>query len=71
MNGFRLRVRRALGWTEAHNHAPGAAVHAYNNTVVIAVKDGYLALTEWTPAAPATQTLPVPLGAEVAAATHH
>ncbi len=71
VNGFRLRVRRALGWTEAHNHAPGAAVHAYNNTVVIAVKDGYLALTEWTPAAPATQTLPVPLGAEVAAATHH
>ena len=48
VNGFKLRVRRALGWAELHVIAPGTVVHAYNNTVVIAVGDGYIALTEWT-----------------------
>jgi methionyl-tRNA formyltransferase len=47
LKGFKLRVRQVVGWTEHHSHALGTAVHAYNNVVVIAVRDGYIALTEW------------------------
>jgi methionyl-tRNA formyltransferase len=49
LRGFKLRARRVIGWTESHAHAPGTPVHAYNNTVVISVRDGYIALTEWLP----------------------
>jgi methionyl-tRNA formyltransferase len=60
LKGFRLRVKRAIGWTETHAFAPGTPVHAYNNVVVIAARDGFVALTEWTPegsTAPAMQAL--------------
>jgi methionyl-tRNA formyltransferase len=60
LKGFRLRVKRALGWTEAHAYAPGTPVHAYNNVVVVAVCDGFVALTDWAPdgtSAPANQAL--------------
>lgn len=50
LKGFKLRVQRLSGWPERHAYAPGTPVHTYNNVVIIAVADGYIALTEWTPA---------------------
>jgi methionyl-tRNA formyltransferase len=47
LKGFKLRVRRLVGWTENHPHAPGTPVHNCNDTVVVAVRDGYIALTDW------------------------
>jgi methionyl-tRNA formyltransferase len=47
LKGFRLRVKRAIGWTEPHTYSPGTPVHAYNNVVVVAARDGFVALTEW------------------------
>jgi hypothetical protein len=49
IKGFKLRVRRVIGWTEDHINTPGTVVHAYNNIVVIAVRNGYIAMTEWIP----------------------
>jgi len=49
-------VRRAVGWTEAHSHTPGAVVHTDGRRWVIAAKDGYIALLEWSPITlPATE----------------
>ena len=48
VNGYRVKVRRALGWTERHFDTPGNVVHAFNNILVVAASDGYIALTEWT-----------------------
>jgi methionyl-tRNA formyltransferase len=39
-------VKRAVGWTEQHNHVPGHVVHVYNRSVVIAASDGYIGLLE-------------------------
>jgi methionyl-tRNA formyltransferase len=49
VNGFRLRVRRAIGWAEPHFDVPGSIVHTCSNTVVIAARNGYIGLTDWTP----------------------
>jgi len=49
-------VRRATGWTEQHSHAPGAVVHTDGRRWVVAAKDGYIALLEWSPITlPATE----------------
>jgi len=50
-------VRRAVGWTERHDLAPGAVAHAHNRSIVVATPDGYVALLE---------TEPVPLAAVAA-----
>ena len=47
VNGYRVKVRRALGWAENHTDTPGQVVHSFNTTLVIAAIDGYIALTEW------------------------
>jgi methionyl-tRNA formyltransferase len=44
-----IYVRRAAGWTESHSHVPGAVVHTDGRRWVIAAKDGYIALLEWSP----------------------
>jgi methionyl-tRNA formyltransferase len=49
LNGAVLYVRRAVGWTEAHGHAPGAVAHQTNRQWVIAAADGYIGLVEWSP----------------------
>jgi len=49
LSGSVLFVRRAIGWTEAHSHAPGSVVHTDGRRWVIAAKDGYIALLEWSP----------------------
>jgi methionyl-tRNA formyltransferase len=43
-----LFVRRAVGWTESHRVAPGTVVHANSLSLVVAVADGYIGLTEWS-----------------------
>jgi methionyl-tRNA formyltransferase len=47
----RVYVREAMGWTEPHDHPTGTIVHHYRRNYVIAVKDGYMQLTQWSPIA--------------------
>ncbi len=49
VNGKTVYVRRVVGWTEAHGHAPGAVVHADGRRTVVAARDGYIGLIEWSP----------------------
>jgi methionyl-tRNA formyltransferase len=49
VNGRTVYVRRAVGWTEAHANAPGSVVHADGRRSVVAARDGYIALLEWSP----------------------
>lgn len=46
-NGEPVYVRRAIGWTEAHSDQPNSVIHVANHTLVVAAKDGYIALLEW------------------------
>lgn len=48
LNDATLYVRRAVGWTETHNLAPGTVAHLNNMTFVVAVADGYVGLTDWS-----------------------
>jgi len=48
LNGAALHVRRAVGWTEAHQMPAGTVVHASGLQLVVTVADGYVALTEWS-----------------------
>jgi methionyl-tRNA formyltransferase len=48
LNNATLHVRRAVGWTEAHNLPPGTIAHVNHLAFVVAVLDGYVALTEWS-----------------------
>ena len=48
LNSTTLHVRRAVGWTEAHKLPPGTVAHVNHLTFVVAVADGYIALTEWS-----------------------
>lgn len=43
-----LFVRRAVGWTETHHYSAGSVVHANGLSLVVAVADGYVGLTEWS-----------------------
>jgi methionyl-tRNA formyltransferase len=49
MNDKVVYVRRAVGWTEAHRHTPGAVVHVNGRRSVVAALDGYIGLIEWSP----------------------
>lgn len=42
-----IYIRRAIGWTEAHGIPPNTVAHVDNQTLVIAARDGYIALMEW------------------------
>lgn len=48
LKGMVLYVRRVVGWTEAHHYPPGTHVHTAGHTLVIAVRDGYVGLVEWS-----------------------
>ncbi|HUK66772.1 MAG TPA: formyltransferase family protein [Anaeromyxobacteraceae bacterium] len=39
-------VRQAVGWTEAHEHSPGTVVHVFNQSVVVAAREGYVGLLD-------------------------
>jgi methionyl-tRNA formyltransferase len=43
-----LFVRRAVGWRESHSVPHGTVVHANSLSLVVAVADGYIGLTEWS-----------------------
>ena len=43
-----LFVRRAVGWTESHSVPPGTVIHSNSLSLVVAVADGYVGLTEWS-----------------------
>jgi methionyl-tRNA formyltransferase len=47
VNGVRVHVARAAGWQETHNMTPGAVVHAFALSTVVACHDGYIALLDW------------------------
>jgi methionyl-tRNA formyltransferase len=48
LDNRRLFVRRAVGWTEAHAHLPGTVIYTNSLALVIAARDGFIGLTEWT-----------------------
>ena len=43
-----LFVRRAVGWTESHDIPAATVVHANGLSLIVAVADGYVGLTEWS-----------------------
>jgi methionyl-tRNA formyltransferase len=48
VNDVTLFVRRAVGWVESHRVVAGTVVYANGLSLVVAVADGFVALTEWT-----------------------
>jgi methionyl-tRNA formyltransferase len=46
IDGSWLVIKRAVGWTEAHRHEPGAVVHVFNRSLVVAASDGYVGLLD-------------------------
>jgi methionyl-tRNA formyltransferase len=52
VNGVLIYVRRVVVWTESHAHVPGAMVHRCNHSLVLAARDGYVGLVEWSVIAP-------------------
>lgn len=55
VNDTAIFVRRAVGWTEVHHHAPGKLVYVQHRTMVIAVRDGFVGLIEWSSIEPGGQ----------------
>ncbi|HEX8988759.1 MAG TPA: formyltransferase family protein [Rhodocyclaceae bacterium] len=47
VNGVSFYVRRAIGWTEAHEREPGTLVHVGGMALVVAARDGYIGIAEW------------------------
>jgi methionyl-tRNA formyltransferase len=45
----RVFVAAAEGWRADHRHAPGAVVHRYRRTIVVAARGGFVQLTRWSP----------------------
>jgi methionyl-tRNA formyltransferase len=56
INDALLFVQRAVGWTEPHQLIPGTVVHVNSLSIVVAVADGYIGLTQWTLINPDTVT---------------
>jgi methionyl-tRNA formyltransferase len=56
INDVSVFVHRAHGWLEPHDRHPGAMVHANGLSFVVAVADGYIAITEWSFNAPGAIT---------------
>ncbi len=52
VGGMWLILKRAVGWSEQHNHIPGSVVHIYNRSMVVAAPDGYIGLLEIDIASP-------------------
>lgn len=48
VDGKRVFVWEASGWTERHEHRPGAVVHRHRRHLVVAVRDGFVQLTGWS-----------------------
>jgi len=48
VNGVRFFVRRALCWPVAHTLAPGTLVYIDGTRYVVACRDGFMALLQWS-----------------------
>ncbi len=48
INNTRIFIHRAKAWVESHSIQPGKVVHSNNLSLVVSLKDGYLAITEWS-----------------------
>src|SRR4051794_30978092 len=48
VDGTRLYVRAASGWTEPHRFAAGTVVHTHRRHIVVAVRDGFIQITNWS-----------------------
>jgi methionyl-tRNA formyltransferase len=48
VGGKRIFVWEASGWSERHEHPPGALVHKHRRHLVVAARDGYVQLTGWS-----------------------
>jgi methionyl-tRNA formyltransferase len=55
VDGRPIFVRRAVGWVEAHQRLLGELVHVQHRTMVVAVRDGYIGLVEWSAIEPGGQ----------------
>jgi methionyl-tRNA formyltransferase len=44
-----IHVAQAHGWEEAHDLPPGTLAHQYRRVITVAAKDGFLAITRWSP----------------------
>lgn len=48
VNEVAIFVRRAVGWLESHQYRPGALIHVNDLSMVVAAKDGYIGIVEWS-----------------------
>jgi methionyl-tRNA formyltransferase len=48
LNGYKIFVRKAVGWCESHHHTGGTIVHTHDHMNVVAVNDGYIGLIHWS-----------------------
>jgi methionyl-tRNA formyltransferase len=48
LNGALVFVRRAVGWCEVHGLKPGQVVNVNAQSMIFAVADGYIGVTEWS-----------------------
>jgi len=55
VNGTAIFVRRAVGWTEVHHYSAGTVVYVQQRSMVIAVRDGFISLIEWSSIQPGGQ----------------
>ena len=46
IDGKKIIVQRAFGWTEAHTYTPGTIVRKSHQNIVVAVPDGYIAIIQ-------------------------
>jgi methionyl-tRNA formyltransferase len=48
VRGIKAFVRHAVAWEEFHNHPPGTLVHKHHRMMIIAAKDGYVGLVQYS-----------------------
>lgn len=48
VNDVAIFVRRAIGWVEPHGLRPGTLAYTNNLSMVVAAKDGYIGIIEWS-----------------------
>jgi len=51
-NGVSFIVHRAHGWLEVHGFKPGTLVRSVDMSMLLAVQDGFLAVSEWSVQSP-------------------
>lgn len=52
-----IYVSRVHAWTQAHRFTPGTIVHRHSEQLVIAARDGFVAILEWSAMSPETRRM--------------